>query len=141
MGTYDYWRTSREAEETGQWVQAPDGSRWRLRRASSTAAQAGIREAELPHLATIRSCERRGIDLPEELAERLIVEKLVRGIVVAWEGVTGPDGQPLAFTPDNVRRVLSDLRDLRMFLVEAAGTFATFHERETEAAERNLPRP
>ncbi len=141
MGTYDKYRTDRDREETGVWVTMLDGSRWRLRRANSMAARKALRDAQRPYELLIRQAEARGEDMPEEILDRINLDYSVYGIVTGWEGVTGPDGQPLTFTPDAVRQILQDLPDLHLAVIRESGRTGNFASALEEAAEKNSERP
>lgn len=135
MGTYDLYRTNRDLEEEGTWVTMADGSRWKIRRAKSKKAQHVREQVENKLLGPARA--RRYRKVSDELETKVNVEWLARGVVIDWEGVTGPDGQDLPCNVDNCIQVLTDLEDLALDVVNASADIQNFKDEEDEEDAKN----
>ncbi len=64
--------------------------------------------------------------MDESTAEKLLAEAYVDAVIIAWDGVTGPDGEVLAFSKENVIKVLLDLPDLFRDIQEQSQRVANF---------------
>lgn len=137
MGTYDTYATDKEREENGTWVTLSDGSRWLLARATSSRAQEARNKAQRPYRNLIRQNERLGRDLPQEVENEIALETVVQGVVLDWSGVTGPKGEKLNCTENNVRKVLKDLPDLQFEVLRESNDIENFQRIEQEEAEKN----
>lgn len=132
MGTYSTYQTDKKREEEGTWAEMPDGSEWKLARASSKRSQQARKKAEQPHRSLLQRCERMGTPIPEEIEDEINMEWMANGVVLDWKGVTGPSGDELEFTDANVRQVLTDLPDLTLDVVRASGNIANYRQQEIE---------
>lgn len=79
-----------------------------VRHVQSAKSQKARREAERKYRGTLQQAERKGEDIPDEVAYDIMLDHLANGIVADWEGVYDDDGQLASCTPENVRSFLSD---------------------------------
>ncbi len=70
--------------------------------------------------------------MDESTAEKLLAEAYADAVILAWDGVTGPDGEELSFTKENVVKVLLDLPDLFRDIQEQSQRVANFTKAGTE---------
>ena len=137
MGTYDVYHTDKKREEDGTWVTLADGSKWLIARGRSARSRKALRDAERPYQNLIRQNERTGRSMPDEVQDKIHLEWAVNGLVLNWDGVTGPDGQVLEFSADNLRKVLTDLPDLFLEIVQQASEVTNFHSEKEEEEVKN----
>ena len=64
--------------------------------------------------------------MDEKTAQKLLAEAYAEAIILAWEGVTDQDDEPLEFTKENVIKVLIDLPDLFIDIQEQSTKVANF---------------
>ncbi len=64
--------------------------------------------------------------MDESTAEKLLAEAYADAVIIAWDGVTGRDGEVLAFSKENVIKVLLDLPDLFRDIQEQSQRVANF---------------
>lgn len=75
--------------------------------------------------------------LDEELARGLLIEAYAEAVVVGWSGVEDRDGRPMAFTRENVIKLLTDLPELFRDVQEQAQGLANFRRAQREEAAKN----
>jgi hypothetical protein len=75
--------------------------------------------------------------MDEDTAARLMREVYADTVILGWEGVTGRDKAPLAFTRENVLQVLTDLPDLFADIQEMSNKVALFREEIREDDAKN----
>ncbi len=70
-------------------------------------------------------------EIPEDIAVKMDVEKATAA-VEAWEGdgITGRNGEPLPYSRENVKQVMTDLPWLRREVLIACLSKATFQRQE-----------
>lgn len=128
MGTYSSYKTDQKLELEGSWYTAEDGSRWKLRHLASKPAFDAYNLARKPYLGLIRQAEVRGMRIPIEMDQKIVVDALVAGMVVGWSGVTNEQDDEIEFDKTVLRKVLSDLPNLAAELLRAAGDFHNYLE-------------
>lgn len=64
--------------------------------------------------------------MDDEVAEKLLAQAYAESVILAWDGVTDPDGEKLSFTKENVVKVLIDLPDLFRDIQEQSQRVANF---------------
>lgn len=79
---YKQFKTDENLEEQGIWVDFEGGVSIRIRRLSSQASVDARSEASKPYTTQIR----RGA-LPDEVAEKIAIQQLARGVVADWKGI------------------------------------------------------
>lgn len=75
--------------------------------------------------------------LDPDTAEKIMTEVYADSIIIGWEGVCYPNGDPMPYTRDNVIRLLLDLPDLFADIQEQAQKLSNFREEEIEADRKN----
>lgn len=72
-----------------------------------------------------------------EVALKAMAEVYADTVIIGWEGITGPDGQPLDYCRNNVIKLLTDLPDLFRDIQEQANKAALFRAQEREEEAKN----
>lgn len=95
------------------------------------ARAGGANKAFTRQLERVTKPYRRQIQagsLDNDLGDRLYRDVFVDTVLLGWENVEGPDGQPLPFNRENAIKLFTDLPDLFADLREQAGNIALFRE-------------
>lgn len=121
MGTYDQFKTDQILETQGIILDLGDCGKFKIARAG------GANKKFAQKFQAVTKPYRRAIQtetIDADLANKLMRQAYADSVVLGWEGVTGPDGQPLPFSRENVLKVLEDLPSLfdeiRRFAEDAA---------------------
>lgn len=135
MNLYQLFKTNENLETDGiliEYGETPEGAPVRIRIAraggKNTAFTKALEKATRPHRKAIQTGS-----LSNEVADRLYKEVFADTVVLGWENVTGPDGEALEFSRENVLKLFNDLPDLFADLREQASNAALFREEVLEA--------
>lgn len=139
-------------EAKGKWVRAARDPSWRFLVArlcdwNADYQRAIVRISQQPAVvAYLERSKAKGYELTDDdraLDKLMQVMAFGEGCIRGWEGVTGPDGASLEFTPENVTAVLSHFPDilaqLRTFASIAANYQAPSEAVQGELALGNSP--
>ena len=138
MSLYARYATNKKAETEGVTLTFPDGIKFTIRSTESDR----VREVESRWMKRNRqTIMASGGIMPPAMQDDKDITLLVDGIIVGWEGVTGPDGQLLEFTRENAKKLVTDLRELRKELLYLAGLGETFRAEALREAVGNSPAP
>jgi hypothetical protein len=99
---------------------------------SNTAYKLASERAFKSHRAAIK-----GGNLPEAVAENLLLDLFCGHVLKGWENVYAEDGSPLTFNEINAKKLMTDLPDLYQELSEAANEMANFLDSNREASAKN----
>jgi hypothetical protein len=96
----------------------------------STATPA-YRNAQARLLRPLARLVGAGMPIPAEKQDEIAARLLAEEVVTGWEGLTGDDGRPLAFSPAVATAIFLDPahRRFRDLVFEAANTAETFRRR------------
>lgn len=130
---YKRYKTDQKREDGGVWVDLGDGVKFRLRRYKSKIVQDEKRRLEKPYENQIR----RGEDLSEDIAKKLIVEQMARAICVDWQGVEDEEGNALEFSVSNAVKLFDELPDLTQELLSESLSRDRFKAQADEDAGKN----
>jgi hypothetical protein len=134
MSTYKKFKTDTKSECDGVILDFGEGEQYRIARAG------GSNKAYLRAIEKTNRKYRRQIQLgilKEETSAKILRAIFSDTIVLGWEGVTGPSGEPLEFTRENAIKLFEDLPDLFDNIREAAADAALFRETITETDSGN----
>lgn len=128
------YKTDKNLEESGVWVDYGDGIEVCVRRMNSAKSRETRRRLEKPYTKGFR-----GQDMPESLQEELMNKQLAEAIVVDWKGIPDPEneGKMLPCTPENVLKMVSTFPDFRDDIMAASMERATFQQEQLKEAEKN----
>lgn len=125
---YEAFATVPEYEQSG--VTLDFGvCKFRVRRAG------GSNREFLTTLAAALRPHRRAIDagtMSDEAAKNIQIEVYFKTVIIGWEGVTDREGNALAYTLDNFRKVMMDLPDLWDTLRNEADNMKNFQMAEAK---------
>lgn len=131
--TYQKYETDQAAEENGQLVEFSEGVIIGVRAMRSQP----VREQQAIINRRNQRFYRSGASLPSSVQDQDAVDLCV-AIISEWEGVTDRSGVDLVYNETNVRRVMTDLSDLREQVITAATMAETFRKEALKAATENL---
>ncbi|HOK44370.1 MAG TPA: hypothetical protein PLK67_00460 [Bryobacteraceae bacterium] len=75
--------------------------------------------------------------IPDDVAEKLLLDVYAESVVLGWEGVTDEKGKPLPFSKENVVKLFSDLPDLFRDVQNQAAAISNFRAEVTEDTIKN----
>jgi len=130
---YELFETDIEAGEGGKWLELIPGISFKLRRFTSTASLNSRRRL----LAGLASRVTSDGDIDSKLETELMIEQMAEAIIVDWKGVADRDGNELACTYENRKRVLTDLPDVRALLSDHAANIDNYRREQLDAIEKN----
>ena len=140
-GPWAQFKTDRAKETEGTWVDF-SGFRLKLRRASNVnkAFSKAYSEGFLRRFAK----ELDSDTLDDEIALPVLAAIYGETIVSDWDApgckphhLPGPDGKPLAYSPEAAAAMLADLPEVLRIVQQQAGRLATFLAGEIEADAKN----
>jgi hypothetical protein len=134
MSTYKSFKTSENLERDGIILDLGDVGKFRIARAGGRNVRYQKRlEALLrPHRRALQT-----ETMSEEVAREVTIQAFSETVILGWDGVTGPDEQPLPFSVDNCKRLLSDLPDLFNEIRRFAENSSLFLDSIKEAEAKN----
>lgn len=129
MGLYDRFATDATTEEQGQWVDFGDGVELRI---AATASRRADRALER-HRAQYHRHYVHGRTIPLDVRLEADIS-LAAAVLVDWRGpgITGRDGQPIPYSADAARQLMTDLRELREQVLLTARQAETFRKERLE---------
>lgn len=134
MGLYDKFSTDADAEKDGIWLDYGDGERIKIRRAGGK------------NLAYKRAIERLSRDkkfqlqtdsLSDDESRELMIEVYAKSVILDWKGIKGEDGKDMPFNVENAKKLLTDLPDLFVSIMEQAKNIEWFRKKVDEADAKN----
>jgi hypothetical protein len=134
MGTYDTFKTSEKHEIEGITLDLDDAGKFKLKRAGGRNVQF------IKQFSSRTRPYRRQIQtdtMNEAKARQIMAEVFASTVVLGWENVTGPDGEPLLFSYANCVKLLTDLPELFSEIQATAQDAALFRETVREEDAKN----
>jgi hypothetical protein len=134
MGTYSSYQTDKNLERTGIELNLGSSGTFVLARAG------GANRAYTTRLEKLTKPHRRAIQtgsIDSDLADTLVAQAYAECVLLNWWGVTGPDGQPLEFSPQNAIQLFKDLPDLFTMIQQTAGDASLFRAEIREEDSKN----
>lgn len=132
MSTYQRFKTNPELEKNGIVLDLGEVGKFTIARAGGANQKFEKRMAALtkPHRRAIQAGT-----IDQQILSEITATAAAETIVLGWEGVTGPDGQPLEFNVANCKQLLTDLPELFTEIVNAARDHTLYlqHIREEDA--------
>lgn len=137
MSIYKKFQTNSKHETEGVILDYGDGTKIRIARAG------GANKDYVTALEKLTRKHRRQIQLdvlPSDVSIRLVHELYADTVVLGWEGVTDPEGNPIEFSRENCLKLFQDLPDLFKDILAEANNLALFRAEILEADSKNLLR-
>lgn len=125
--------TDTALENEGTWVDIGDGATLLVARKGNRRYRDRMRTLLKPHRASMRA-----ETMPDDLADRLLIEAEAETILLGWEGIEDADGNPIAYSTKEAKRLLSEHKDFRALVDELSSTAETFRAQEIEEGAENL---
>jgi hypothetical protein len=129
----DLYAFNRTLFEDGAWIDIGNGISVKLRSPQSAHSKAIRKKLEAPYAALTRG----GRELPDDIAETLLIKQLSQSLIIDWKGIEDEDGLPLKATPENIEAAL---RNFQFFRDDVGGVLAnreTFRNLTVEADLKN----
>jgi hypothetical protein len=129
----DLYAFNRTLFEDGAWIDIGNGISVKLRSPQSAHSKAIRKKLEAPYAALTRG----GRELPDDIAETLLIKQLSQSLIIDWKGIEDEDGLPLKATPENIETAL---RNFQFFRDDVGGVLAnreTFRNLTVEADLKN----
>ena len=73
-----------------------------------------------------------GNSVPDDMAEKVLIETVATHVVKGWENVEDRDGEELPYSPENAALLLSELPELFSMIWAEAQNLANFQKEEAE---------
>ena len=124
--------TDASKEKDGVWYDLADGLRMRIARIGNPNYQKTFQKLSKPHRRAIR----RGT-LPDEVAEKLLIQCMAETIVLDWSGVED-EGVEIPYSKEAVITILTRYPELRNYINDIANELEAFQEELDEEAVENL---
>lgn len=97
---YDF---EKSAFEDGTWVAIGNGVKIKVRAPQSAHSKATRKKLEAPHAALTRG----GRELPEDVAEDILIKQMSQSLIADWSGVFEDDDKTaVPGTPENIEKAL-----------------------------------
>lgn len=117
------------AFEEGTWVKIGNGISIKVRSPQSAHSKAVRKKLEAPHA----SLTRNGRELPDDIAEDMLIKQMSQSLIMDWAGVTDEQDQPIQATPENIEKALRAYPFFRDDAGSVIGNRETFKTRVLEA--------
>lgn len=129
-GTYAAFKNNETLETKGIILDLGEAGKFRIARAG------GANQSFNKTVARLTKPIRRAIQtetIDQKTADKVMVDAYVESVLLGWEGVTGPDGQPLEYNKENATKLFTDLPDLFQEIMLMASRATLFREDVKEA--------
>lgn len=135
MDLFSKFKTDAEKERDGVWVPLDGEGRIRVARTNNPL----YRESLVRKVSRYKTATKSKV-IPEDDWLDIVNELVAETILVGWEGIT-EKGQPLPYSVENAKRVLTELKDFREMVLSIADNMDNFKEELDEGTEKNSVRP
>lgn len=135
MDIFSKFKTDESKERDGVWVPLEKDGRIRVARTNNPL----YREALVRKVSRYKTATTSKV-IPEDDWLNIVNELVAETILVGWEGIT-EKGQPLPYSVENAKRVLTELKDFREIVLSIADNMDNFKEELDEGTEKNSVRP
>lgn len=124
------YKTDRNLEENGQWVELGDGLEIKVARISSERSKAVRHRLEKPY------AKMRG-EIPTSIQEQILIKQIAEAVLLDWKGVTDEEGKAVECTLDAKIKMLTEFKDFLQDVVMVAMEAETFKAQKIEEASKN----
>ena len=135
MDLFSKFKTNEDKERDGVWVSLDGEGRIRIARTNNPL----YREAMLRKMNRYKMAAKSKV-IPDDAWLDIVNELIAETILVDWEGIT-EKGEPLSYSVENAKRVLTELKDFREMVLSIADNMDNFKEELDEGTEKNSVRP
>ena len=135
MDLFSKFKTNEDKERDGVWVSLDGEGSIRIARTNNPL----YREAMLRKMNRYKMAAKSKV-IPDDAWLDIVNELIAETILVDWEGIT-EKGEPLSYSVENAKRVLTELKDFREMVLSIADNMDNFKEELDEGTEKNSVRP
>lgn len=132
MGIFNTFKTDKAAEESGVWVMVDDGEEICIARHGNAKHKAIVEELTKPYRAILRA----GGEIPDAKTDEIALEATARALLIDWRGIKDEAGEPLPYSVEAAKKVLTELPEFRNRVVQMSMTFETFRTASLEDLEK-----
>ena len=129
MGLYQIFETDAELEKKGFALEYGDAV-FIIARAggANESYQRFVEHKMRPHRTSVNAGT-----MAESTSRKILIEAYSEKIILAWDGVTDENDEPLEFSKENVVKVLTDLPDLFEDIVRESSRVSNYIAEQAEA--------
>jgi len=124
--------TNPALELNGAWVDIGDGSSVLVARNGNKNSRALSKQLVAPHKVALRNDK-----LPDDVLEKITIQVMAQTILLDWKGIDEA-GQPVPYTVENARRLLTDYPDFRDQVSGIASDMRNYQDQEEAEAAKNF---
>jgi hypothetical protein len=136
MNFAERYRTDRDLEEEGAWVDLGDGIKIKIARLQSQRARRVLARLYRPY----DNMRQSGRKVPDSVQETVTRRWIAEGVLLDWEGVSDAAGKTIPFTPDSALEVFEAFPDFLDEVVYFSREQETFRAERLETVKGNSPR-
>jgi len=131
----DIYATDTNLQEDGAWITLAPGAEFKVARSNSKRSEDALKKARAPYLTVIESCNRRKVDIPRDVQDKINLEWVVNGLLVDWRGDLMRDadtGEEIRFSPETARELLADesMAELMLDILKASMDVSNYRSPE-----------
>lgn len=129
------WDQEKKLDEIGQqgvWVEYDDGVSFLL-----GSTETPLYKKTFSAVYERERTKYKNRDIPDDVAEAAFNEVYANAIVLDWKGMVDESGNPMDYTRENVMKVLSGLRRVRVFIVQFSNERKNFANALEDDARKN----
>lgn len=126
----DLYSFDKSAFEEGTWVAIGNGISVKVRSPQSAHSKAVRKKLEAPYAALTRG----GKDLPDDIAENILIKQMAQSLIIDWSGVAD-GGLPIVATPETIE---AQLRKYQFFREDVASVIAQRDTYKTHVTDEDV---
>lgn len=123
--------TNRDLELEGVWEPINEEASVKIARIGNDRYTKLFQKLMRPYRKQVR----RGT-MPDKKAEEIYNQVIAETVLLDWKGLT-EDDKPLEYSVENAIRLLTEYKDFKDLVVDAAEAMETFQKEEIEESEKN----
>ena len=134
MNLYKQYKTNAQEEKDGIIMDHGDGTKFMVARAGGANKRysRALRKLTLPHRRAIQT-----ETISDAKAREIQIDAFIAACLRGWEGVSDAEGNKLECTPENAKKLFTDLPDLFDILNEDAAKASLYREASLEEDAKN----
>lgn len=126
MGFLSKYKTDKDAETNGVWVEVDNGVELKVARINNDKAREERRRLEKPYRNFANGA-------PEHVQEDILRKVVSKHVLLDWKGVTDDDGKPLTFSAETAEKLFKEFPDFLNDVLNLSMARETFAAEATEA--------
>jgi hypothetical protein len=121
----------KSAFEDGVWIDIGHGISVKVRSPQSAHSKAIRKKLEAPYVALTRG----GKDLPDDIAETILIKQMAQSLIIDWKGIEDADKNSVPANPETIEKAL---RDFQFFREDVAAVIAQRDTYKSQVTELDL---